>query len=103
MRRCGLSDKTADVVPGSETAVGDSDVPSAGREALARDAAGAADGGEDAGGGGPDLRMIVLLIVLAPFVIAMILALVERFKTDSSEVIVEGVAMPEGDASGARS
>jgi hypothetical protein len=43
----------------------------------------AAGGGESwaAGeGGGIDLRLIVLLVVLMPFVIAMILGLLERFK-----------------------
>lgn len=94
-----MSDKTADARPGSEPPDADPEVRPTAPEALAQDAA---DGPNDVeeSGGGPDLRMIVLLIVLAPFVIAMILALVERFKTDASEVMVEGVALPEGDVPG---
>ena len=56
---------------------------------AAQDVADAAQDGLAAGGGvseaadqggGIDLRLIVLLVVLMPFVIAMILGLLERFK-----------------------
>ena len=95
-----MSDKTADVTPGAEPAAADSDVRSDVPEALARDDTNGPDDVAKPGGGGPDLRVIVLLIVLAPFVIAMVLALVEKFKTDTSEVMVEGVALPERDMPG---
>jgi|GEM_PF-6087672 hypothetical protein len=46
------------------------------------------------GRGGIDLRLIVLLAVLAPFVIAMVLGLLDRFKSAQDEVLSEGVAIP---------
>jgi hypothetical protein len=36
----------------------------------------------------------VLLAVLAPFVIAMILGLLDRFRSSRDEVLSEGVAIP---------
>lgn len=54
------------------------------------------NGAPDSAGdeGGIDLRLIVLLVVLAPFVIAMIMGLLERFRSGQAQAD-ESVVAPE--------